>query len=116
MPDGLQTPTQISRALKEYGDMLARMLVASSMPDDEKRAWAAIVPKMTIEQLATFEQGLARYLDQAVADEFASDLTALREVLDTYEAEQRAAEKDLYSGLASVMDDIHAAEEAAKNA
>lgn len=39
---------------QEYGKQLAQMLAASHFSDQQKRAWAALVPVMTATQLKKF--------------------------------------------------------------
>lgn len=62
---------------KELGTHLALALQASTLSDEQKRAWAALVPDMSLEQMLRLVQVLQKYVDQNRL----AEITALREDL-----------------------------------
>jgi hypothetical protein len=61
--------TQQLGQAEQFGKRIAMLLAVSDMPDDQKAAWAAIIPKMTFEQIDEFTDALSvKQLGPAAAE------------------------------------------------
>lgn len=73
--DSMRRVTQDARAT---GDELARLLLDSPLSDEEKRAWADLVPFMTVEQIGKFRDMLLSHLERQVFDEAEDIIFAMK--------------------------------------
>lgn len=69
---------KITQDAKALGAELAKLLFDSPLPDEEKQAWAALVPFMTVEQLEQFRAMLLSHLERQVFDEAEDVILAIR--------------------------------------
>lgn len=106
------TKEQLEQFATGFGEYLARILHASTLTQEQKDAWAVLVPEMTIEQMSRFAAVMEKYVD---AEQF-SAVVQLRQELETihkqYEAKMAALTTKAQSDLAAVMAEVKAAESA----
>jgi hypothetical protein len=106
-----------SRALleeaRELAISLAESLAASSMPEQEKAAWAALLPEMRLDQLSRFAAALDVSVAQAAKAEVADVVRKMRTVLEKYAAQQSEADNEFMTGIAKMVEDLRKAERAA---
>lgn len=109
----MTSPQQVSvdeKALIQEARVLAvqfsRVLDASSMPEQEKAAWAALIPEMRLDQLSRFSTVLDAYLTKAVRDELRGVEEQLRAVMEKYAAKQAQTENTLMSGISRIVQEI----------
>lgn len=69
--DALQTA-------KDFGVELSRLVSDCPLPDEEKCAWAELVPYMTLEELARFRDMLLSHMSREVFDEAEDVILALK--------------------------------------
>lgn len=83
------------------GKRLALLLAAAPWTEEQKDAWAALVPKMTFEQLGRFADLLENSL-------YAEDSTMkdLEKNLDAVQGKYQAAEQAINSRTHSGLDDL----------
>ena len=99
--------------LKEARDLaisLAESLAASSMPEQEKAAWAALLPEMRLDQLSRFAAVLDASVAQSAKAEVADVVQKMRTVLEKYAAMQAEADNDFMTGIAKTVEDLRKAE------
>lgn len=92
---------------------LAESLAASSMPEQEKAAWAALLPEMRLDQLSRFAAALDASVAQAAKAEVADVVAKMRSVLEKYAAMQSEADNNFMTGIAKMVEDLRKAERAA---
>lgn len=106
-----------SRALVEEARLLAislaESLAASNMPEQEKAAWAALLPEMRLDQLSRFAVALDASVAQAAKAEVADVVSKMRAVLEKYAAMQSEADNTFMTGIAKMVEDLRKAERAA---
>ncbi len=109
----MTSPQQVSvdeKALIQEARVLAvqfsRVLDASSIPEQEKAAWAALIPEMRLDQLSRFSTVLDAYLTKAVRDELRGVEEQLRAVMEKYAAKQAQTENTLMSGISRIVQEI----------
>ena len=106
-----------NRALVEEARLLAislaESLAASSMPEQEKAAWAALLPEMRLDQLSRFAVALDSSVAQAAKAEVADVVKKMRTVLEKYAAMQSEADNTFMTGIAKMVEDLRKAERAA---
>ncbi|MEK7665663.1 MAG: hypothetical protein AAB337_02170 [Patescibacteria group bacterium] len=108
------TEEELKREAQAFGEHLARLLVASSLSDEQKEAWAALVPEMSLDQLGRFAIVLERYVDPAILPEMADLRRQLEAVKADYDAKIAALNNQTQASLKAVMDEVQAIEAAAK--
>jgi hypothetical protein len=89
---------------------LAQLLAASSLPEDQKAAWAALIPEMRLDQLWRFAAVLDASVEQAAKAEVAHVTQQFRTVLEKYAAMQSQADNDFMKGIAGLVEDLRKAE------
>lgn len=89
---------------------LAEALAASSLPTDQKAAWATLLPEMRLDQLSQFAQVLDASVSQAVRAEIQDVLRDVQKVLDKYAAIQAQADSDFMKGISGIVEDLRRAE------
>jgi hypothetical protein len=73
--DSMRKISQDSRAL---GEELAQLLLDCPLSDEEKRAWAELVPFMTVEQIGKFKDMLLSHLERQIFDEAEDVILAMK--------------------------------------
>ena len=79
----------IEEELKNVGERLALLLAAANMPDDVKQAWAALVPKMSLEQIDRF----AKALEQQMVSQGSEEITQLADSIEAIKRKRAEAQK-----------------------
>ncbi len=105
---------EVNEYAQGFGGYLAQLLVASSLSDEQKEAWAALVPEMSLDQLGRFAIVLERYVDPAILPEMADLRRQLEAVKADYDAKIAALNNQTQASLKAVMDEVQAIEAAAK--
>jgi len=86
---------------RQLGDSLAQTLSASSLTNDEKAAWAAVIPYMRIDQLAQLQALLESGLDRRVERE-SETLKQIRGIMEAYAAHRAELDQNFSQELASI--------------
>jgi hypothetical protein len=93
---------------RQMGQRLAALLAASELPNDQKQAWATLVPEMTFEQLDEFSDALAAKQLGPIR----AELEVLKKELDEIKAERDVAVADATQeaedSIAALMAEIDA--------
>lgn len=98
------------RTLRGFGEYLARLLVASSLSDEQKEAWAALVPEMTVDQMGRLANVLERYVDQSALPGLNELRVKLEAIKQAFDAKILSAAEEAKAGLDAVMAEVKAAE------
>ncbi len=106
----------MSAEAKEYGQRIAEMLAASTFPDEQKAAWAALVPVMTLEQLKRFDALLKLNMHDQVEQEFEDVLTTIRAKVTEHELKVGVAQARHSQDLDALEKEFKALEAAAQQA
>ena len=107
--------TDLEAAARDYGANLAQMLAIANVPDEQKQAWAALIPEMDFEQLDKLQTILQRYIDAQALEEMDDVLFEMKKAKATYGAAQKVNEEKAVAGLDAVMQQVKAAEEKAQS-
>ncbi len=96
------------------GQRLAALLALSSLPDEQKEAWAALVPQMTPEQVDQFISLLLSERVAMITEQTLAEFTqAVEDTNEQYDQQALAATKDSLSQLEDLGADIEALEKQA---
>jgi folylpolyglutamate synthase/dihydropteroate synthase len=104
------TVASLQQEARALAICLAQMLAASSMPEEQKAAWAALIPEMRLDQLSRFAVVLDGAVAQAARAELADTVQKFRVVLEKYAAIQSQTDNDFMKGIAGLVDDLRKAE------
>lgn len=91
---------------------LAQMLAASSMSEEQKSSWAALIPEMRLDQLSRFAAVLDASVEKAAKAELADTVQKFRTVLEKYAAMQSQTDNDFMKGIAGLVEGLRKAERA----
>ncbi len=94
---------------------LAEALGASSMPVQEKEAWAALIPEMRLDQLARFAEVLDASVTNAMRTEVADVVDSLRTILEKHAAKQAELDSTYMSGVSAIVQRLRTTEAQHKN-
>ena len=113
------TPSKISEsALLDEARLLAirlaEALAASNMPEDEKEAWAVLLPELRLDQLSRLAAVLDASVEKAVKADVADVVEKLRPILEKHAAIQAQLDSSFMTGIGNVVQDLRKAENAAK--
>ncbi len=106
------TVAALRQEAREIAVSLARMLAASSMSEEQKASWAALIPEMRLDQLSRFAAVLDASVEKAAKAEAGDAVQKLRTVLEKYAAIQSQADHDFMKGIAGLVEDLRKAERA----
>ena len=104
------TEEELKREAEAFGAHLARLLAASSLSDEQKQAWAALVPEMTFEQMVRFANVLTKYVSAEMVPELAQLRDKLQAIKRDYDAKVATLSQKALSELDGVMAQVKAAE------
>lgn len=90
---------------RQLGDSLAKSLFASSLTDDEKVAWAAVIPYLRIDQLAKLQELLEFGLDRKVERE-SEALHQLRKIMEHHAAQRAELDQAFSQELAGIAKEL----------
>jgi acyl-CoA reductase-like NAD-dependent aldehyde dehydrogenase len=102
--------TALQQEARELAISLAQFLAASSLPEEQKAAWAALIPEMRLDQLSRFGAILDASVERAARAEVADVVQKLREVQEKYAAIQSQTDNDFMKGIAGLVEDLRKAE------
>jgi hypothetical protein len=100
----------LQQEARELAISFARLLAASSMSDEQKTAWAALIPEMRLDQLSRFAAVLDSSVTQSAKAELAETVQKFRAVLEKYAAMQAQTDNDFMKGIAGLVEDLRKAE------
>ncbi len=113
-----QTPKVSESALlaeaKALAIQLAQALAASNMPEDEKEAWAVLLPELRLDQLSRLAVVLDASVEKAVKADVADIVEKLRPILEKFAASQAQLDSEFMSNISSIVQDVRKAEASAK--
>lgn len=110
MPNGVNDLNQVLTDAGNYGGNLAKALFESKLSDEEKEAWVALVPIMTLEQLAKFERYLVAVAQKTLSEEFSAELMAIKAALMNHELEKAIINQRFMAGLDKLAAELDALE------
>lgn len=90
---------------RRLGEDLAWALFASSLPDGEKMAWAALVPYMRIDQLQALSGMLEAGLDRQIERD-GDTLRRLRAIMEEHAAKRAELDQKLTAALSAIAKDL----------
>ncbi len=96
--------------MRGFGQYMAQLLVASNLSDEQKEAWAGLVPHMALDQMLKFATVLERYVEQSAMPELAELRVKLEALRVEYDAKMAMINLQAQSGLAEVLEEVKAAE------
>jgi hypothetical protein len=76
--DGQDSFRKVTAEARALGEELARLLERVPLSSEEKDAWAALVPFMTLEELGRFQRLLLSHLERQVFDEAEDIILAMK--------------------------------------
>ena len=90
---------------ERLGDDLARALFASSLADDEKMAWSALIPFMRLDLLAALTRSLESDLDKQIEHE-GDAMLRVRAIMEQYAAKRAEIDQGFSSELSGIAKDL----------
>jgi hypothetical protein len=100
----------LAEEARELARRLSSALAASAMPDEQKAAWAALIPEMRLDQLSRFSVILDSFLSQAAKNDVANEAKKLKLTLEKYAAIQAQTDSTFMSDVANMVQELRAAE------
>ena len=98
---------KLEELAKDKGQRLAFFLSQSKMPQEQKEAWLALLPEMSLEQVEELLDILeAQHLNQEtdqVDDDFKENITAIE---DEYQQKQADLDKDAIEKMKKLTDNL----------
>lgn len=95
-----------------FGQFLASLLVASKLSDEQKQAWATLVPEMSLEQMVRLATVLERYVDEKTLPEIVELRHKLQAAKAAHDAEIAKINSKAEADIKAVMDEVRAIESA----
>lgn len=86
------------------GARLAMLLEVANIPEDQKEAWATLIPEMTLAQI----DQLTEYLSLTIPDQSKEDMSALIEKLKSIQVEHDSAVTEQQEKTLNALDQIEA--------
>ncbi len=111
MTDQTNNEQEIEKEAKQLGERLAWLMAASSLPDDVKDAYMALLPDMTpelIDKLATMLEANIADATQIETQEF---VETLERVKTKYQEQRKEIEKQALSEMEEIENILKKAEE-----
>ena len=94
-----ETTSALQQEARDLAIVLARVLAASSFSEQEKAAWATLLPEMRLDQLSRFAAMLDTSVNNAANAEVADVLAQTRTVLEKYAAMQAETDNDFMTNV-----------------
>ncbi|MBP9827652.1 hypothetical protein KBC55_00685 [Patescibacteria group bacterium] len=109
---GSEALSAIAEEARQHGKELAELLNASPISDDEKAAWATLIPAMDATALGQLEAVLKKKLQELAADAFEEQIITIRASEARRHLEEAAITTDFVHALDDLEAEFLAAEEA----
>ena len=106
-----------SALLKEarvLATQLAEALVASNMPQQEKEAWAALLPELRLDQLSRLAEVLDASVEKAARADVAGVVEKFRAVMEKHAAIQSQLDSSFMTDVSGIVQELRKAEAAKK--
>lgn len=97
---------------RAYGARLAQMLTSSQLPEDVQRAWAVLVPHMSLAQMQKFELLLKAHINGEVVHQLEDTFLEIRAELTRHELATAGAVHQAHIGLDAIEKQLDALERA----
>lgn len=94
---------------------LAEALVASNLPQQEKEAWAALLPELRLDQLSRLAAVLDASVEKAARADVADVVEKLRGVLEKHAAIQSQLDSSFMGDISGIVQELRKAEAAQKD-
>lgn len=94
---------------------LAEALAASSLPQQEKEAWAALLPELRLDQLSRLAAVLDASVEKAARADVADVVEKLRLTLEKYAAIQSQLDSSFMGDISGIVQELRKAEAAQKD-
>ena len=93
---------------------LAEALVASNMPQQEKEAWAALLPELRLDQLSRLAEVLDASVEKAARADVAGVVEKFRAVMEKHAAIQSQLDSSFMTDVSGIVQELRKAEAAKK--
>lgn len=93
---------------------LAEALAASGMPQEEKEAWAALLPELRLDQLSRLAAVLDVSVENAARADVAGVVEKLRVVMEKHAAIQSQLDSSFMTDIGGIVQELRKAEAAKK--
>src|SRR5688572_17096046 len=97
---------QVKVEATELGRRLGLLLAAAAMPDEQKQAWAALIPEMNAQQMTDFAAALQRRITDAEEQSFSELATSLDAARSRYVGRVDAATAEAQQALTDVESEL----------
>lgn len=105
-----QNSASLEEEARALAIRLAQALAASSLPNEQKEAWATLIPEMRLDQLTRFAEAIELSLNKAAKEELSETLQQIQAVTEKYAAIQAQTDHDFMVGISGLVDDLRKAE------
>lgn len=102
MPENQNELAQTEAEVLALGRRLGLLLQAADMPDEQKQAWASLVPEMNAQQMSDLADALARRIPDAEEQSFSELATSLDGARARYVGRVDAATAEAQQALSDV--------------
>lgn len=89
---------------------LAEALAASNMPQEEKEAWAALLPELRLDQLSRLAEILDVSVEKAARADVAGVVEKLRAVMEKHAAIQSQLDSAFMTDISGIVQELRKAE------
>lgn len=110
--NGMAQLQQVFTDARAYGARLAEMLTASMLPEDVQRAWATLVPSMTLAQMQHFELLLRAHMNGEIQHELEDAFLEIRAEIVKHDLAVAGAAHKAHSAFDALERQIDALERA----
>ncbi len=89
-----------------FGAMLALLLAGSDFTDEQKEAWATVIPYMEIESMEKLATFLAMKMNQKLEAELAGPRAEIEAILREHKDAQAKIDADFQAGLTELEKEL----------
>lgn len=103
-------PKEAQEIFRGFGGYVAHLLMASSLPEEQKQAWSALVPKMDLAQVDRLVSILEKSVAQAAWDGLGAERERFIAARKIYQEKMAALNEQTKKNLAGILAQVQAAE------
>src|SRR5688572_23862789 len=106
MPETQNELEQVSVGAVELGRRLGLLLAAAEMPDEQKQAWASLIPEMNVRQMSDLVEALQRRVTDAEERSFSELAASLDAARSRYAGRVSDATAEARQALSDVESEL----------
>jgi len=106
--------TALLQEARSLALQLADALAASGLPEQEKAAWATLLPELRLDQLSRLAALLDASVEAAARTDVADVVAKLRVIMEKHAAIQAETDSAFMTGISAIVQDLRNAEAAQK--